>query len=267
MIDSCNLLKMQTALDEHYVAQYYLKTDNRLIHLNQHIGKTLTIQYQGYINCIHCGQKVKKAFNQGFCYPCFISVPEADQCIVRPELCQAHEGISRNMEWSKTHCLQPHFVYIANSGGIKVGVTRQSQVPTRWIDQGAIAAIKLAKTPNRHLAGVIEIFLKQTMADKTNWQRMLKNSFDNTIDLLAEKHRAIKKTETDFSEYIEPDNSITRIDYPVKHYPEKVKSFNLDKTPEITFELSGIKGQYLIGSQGEVFNVRRHNGYRVEIKI
>jgi hypothetical protein len=167
------------------------------------------------------------------------------------------------MKWSEDHCLQDHFVYLAISSGLKVGVTRSSQVPTRWIDQGAWKAIRLAKTPNRFLAGQIEVALKAQMSDKTNWRHMLTNEIDRDINLVQEKNDASGFLSKELSVYISTDNEILEIKYPVHQYPEKVKSLSFDKLNTIGGKLSGIKGQYLIFSDGSVLNIRKHNGYLV----
>lgn len=254
-----SLLKMKTRQGK--PVEYYLKVGEEQIYMNELIGKKLKLQYQHKINCIRCGRKTSKSFFQGYCYPCFISAPETDECILRPEKCMAHEGISRDMEWSKEHCLIDHYVYLAVSSGLKVGVTRHTQVPTRWIDQGAHKAIKLAKTPNRHLAGLIEVDLKNHLADKTNWQQMLKNMVKRPVDLLEEKQKASDNLHEDLRQYLIDDNEIEEIQYPVVEYPEKVKSYSFDKQDAYEGVLKGIKGQYLIFDGGVVFNVRKHNGY------
>lgn len=259
------LIKMKTAL--HDVVHYTLQTGGEAIDMNAAIGREITLHFTGGIYCISCGAKTKKSFGQGFCYKCFITKPEADQCIVKPELCQAHLGISRDMEWSKDHCLQDHFVYLAVSSGLKVGVTRSTQIPTRWMDQGAWKAIKLARTPYRELAGQLEVALKKHMSDRTNWQRMLKNQLATDIDLLEEKKRARSLLPEDLRQYIIDDDTITEIAYPVEAYPKKVKSISFDKTADYTGKLQGIKGQYLLFEDGQVLNIRKHNGYKVEIAI
>ncbi len=246
---------------------YHLPIGDDTIPMNNLLNQRLHLIFRGEIYCMHCGKRTKKSYGQGYCYPCFISIPETDACILRPELCQAHLGISRDMEWSKTHCLQDHYVYLAISSGLKVGVTRASQVPTRWIDQGAYRAILLAKTPNRHLAGTIEVALKKNIADRTNWRDMLRNYQDTSIDLLVEKERVTGLIPADLSEYSLPDNRIWEFYYPVETYPEKVKSIGFDKESDYTGILKGIKGQYLIFEGGDVVNIRKHNGYFVEVEI
>ena len=155
--------------------QYELMFGEKLVCMNDFIKKYIILKHENEISCIDCGRKTTKSFAQGFCYPCLISAPETSECILRPQLCQAHEGIARDMEWAENNCLQDHFVYLAISSGVKVGVTRSAQIPTRWMDQGAWQAIRLSKTPNRYKAGLIEIALKEYISDRTQWQRMLKN--------------------------------------------------------------------------------------------
>jgi hypothetical protein len=260
-----NLLKMLTQRGQY--AQYFLRIGADQIYMNDLIGREIKLQYNHKINCIRCGRETSKSFFQGYCYPCFRDAPETDECILHPEKCQAHEGISRDMEWSKTHCLIDHYVYLAVSSGLKVGVTRHNQIPTRWIDQGAHQAIKLAKTPNRYLAGLIEVDLKQFLADKTNWQQMLKNQVKRPVNLLEEKQKASENLRADMQKYLIEDNTIEEISYPVEQFPEKVKSLSFDKIDEYKGKLKGIKGQYLIFEDGKVFNVRKHNGYLATIVL
>jgi len=174
------------------VVNYQLPVGETLIPMNELVGRKVQMNFNHQINCIVCGAKTPKSFSQGFCYKCFTTHPAADECIFNPEKCQAHNGISRNMEWSKDHCLKEHVVYLSITNDIKVGVTRMSQIPTRWIDQGAIQAIRLAQTPNRYIAGIIEVALKSYFADKTNWQRMLKNQIEPNI-FLIEKNNMLGK--------------------------------------------------------------------------
>jgi len=265
MIISGNLFKMHA--ENKQIVQYSLNLGNKKILMNNLIGKTLKFKHNSVINCIHCGKQTKTSFSQGFCYTCFKSVPEADPAIIHPELDMAHKGISRDMEWAKTHSLVDHYVYLAFSSNVKVGVTRCTQVPTRWIDQGATKAIILAQTPNRNLAGQIEVAMKELFADKTNWRKMLSNvSCDDDI-LLSAKDEALESFPAEFEEYYFDDDTITQINFPVEKYPEKIKSINLDKLPEFEKTLVGIKGQYLIFDDNHVMNIRKHNGYFVDIDL
>jgi len=246
---------------------YTLVLGTEKILMNPILGKHIKISYLNEINCIRCGRKTSKSFHQGYCYPCFMTAPETDDCILNPELCRAHEGISRDMEWSKNNCLQDHYVYLAISSGLKVGVTRKSQIPTRWIDQGASRAIKIAQTPNRFLAGIIEVDLKKYFADKTNWRNMLVNKIDTETQLIEQKSKARALIKKDLLKYFIDDDTITELNYPVIEYPQKVNSVSFDNNPVIEAILIGIKGQYLIFNDGTVFNVRKHNGYKVELEF
>lgn len=258
-----NLFKMSPEYNN--PVQYYLRKEDKCIHMNELIGKKISLTYLHKINCIKCGCLTKTSFAQGYCYPCFISSPETEECVLRPELCRAHEGIARDIEYAKSHCLIKHYVYLAVSGGIKVGVTRNTQVPERWIDQGAERAIKIAETPNRYIAGTIEVALKNILPDKTNWRDMLTGKNFDEIDIIAEKGKALRFLHKDFKSFASENNEITYITYPVVHYPRKVKTINFDNTEKITEVLTGIKGQYLLFESGIVLNIRKHNGYMIEI--
>ncbi|MCF8379819.1 MAG: DUF2797 domain-containing protein [Bacteroidales bacterium] len=260
-----NLLKMQTDLQSEI--QYNLKLGEERVFLNNLLSKEIKLEYLQEIHCIKCGRQTKTSFAQGYCYPCFTTAPETEDCVLRPELCQAHLGIARDMDYAEKQCLSDHVVYLALTSGVKVGVTRSSQIPTRWIDQGAWKTIKLAVTPNRYIAGNIEVALKQHLNDKTNWRHMLLNKLADKINLVEEKDRAIDHLHNDFQEYATDDDEILELKYPVIKYPEKVKSINFDKTPVVEGKLTGIKGQYLIFESGEVLNIRKHGGYLVELTL
>jgi hypothetical protein len=245
---------------------YHLPLEDKLIPMNDLIGKTISIKYENEIYCISCGALTKRSFSQGFCYKCFISSSETSECILRPELCLAHEGKGRDMEWERKHHLQEHFVYLALSSDLKVGVTRSTQVPTRWIDQGASSAICLAKTPNRFLSGAIEVSLKKYLTDKTNWQRMLKGEVKQGLNLPEEKKKVKELLSDELKQYYFEEDIITEINYPVIAFPKKVKSIDFEKQNLLTGKLTGIKGQYLIFEDGSVLNIRRHNGYVVSLE-
>ena len=177
------------------------------------LGKTLTLEFSGEIRCIECDNKIKKTFMQGYCYPCFIASPKTSECILRPELCRAHEGDARDMKWAEEHCLQDQYVYLSLTSNLKVGVTRHTQIPTRWIDQGAHKAIILAKTPNRYLAGMIEKELSKTISDRTYWRRMLLGEYPQ-LDLIQEKIKLIKNLSSEYEQFITQDNQEIILDYP-----------------------------------------------------
>ncbi|MCF6131801.1 DUF2797 domain-containing protein [Flavobacterium wongokense] len=258
------LTKMQTEFSN--PIQYYLVFENSFLSLNQLLGKPMEISFVGY-QCLNCGKK-KKIFRQGFCYDCFMSSAAAGDWIMRPELSTAHLDIEdRDLEYEKKVQLQPHIVYLASSSEVKVGVTRGTQVPTRWIDQGATHAICIVEVPNRYLAGITEVALKNHFTDKTNWQKMLKNEI-STLDIIQEKRQIKDLLPAEVHEYFYPEKEdIHELVYPVLQYPTKVNSLNLDKTPNFTGKLTGIKGQYLIFEDGTVFNVRTFEGYVVKIDI
>ncbi|TNE53531.1 MAG: DUF2797 domain-containing protein [Bacteroidetes bacterium] len=246
--------------------QYYLNLEDK-VEMNPLIGKEIYLRWEGIIECISCQKVTKKSFGQGFCYKCFTSAPESAECIVRPELCRAHLGEGRDPEWEERNHNQPHVVYLAVSSAVKVGVTRATQIPTRWIDQGASAAIKLAEVPNRYEAGVLEVELKQHFTDKTHWQKMLRNEVDESVDLEEEKWSLEEVLPGDMLEYFSEDDEIFEFHYPVLDYPDKVRSLNFEKTDLIEGRLLGIKGQYLLFEGGAVINLRKFTGYRVSIGV
>lgn len=259
------LSKMLTQHREPIV--YELGSDDSKIDFNSLINKNIKISWNGVITCRKCKKKTKKSFGEGFCYPCFMSAPEASPCILKPELCQAHLGIGRDLEYEEKNHNQPHAVYLAATDKVKVGVTRSTQIPTRWIDQGANKAIVLAITPNRHLAGVLEVALKSIYSDKTNWRSMLKNLTDESIDLEEEKWSCYELLPSDLQQYFVEDDTIYNFIYPSEIYPTNVSSINLQKTAAIEGVLTGIKGQYLIFDNEYVFNVRRHTSFEIELNI
>ncbi len=259
-----NIRKMRTELAN--PIKYSLPIGENLLEMNDLIGKEISMKFDGQINCVSCGKQTKTSFGQGYCYNCLQTAPETSESVLRPELSKSQFGIARDMEWAEKHDLIDHVVYLAVTTEIKVGVTRIHQVPTRWIDQGASAAIKLVTTPNRHIAGIIEVFLKKHFTDKTNWRAMLMCETALVCNLLDEKAKVIELLPAELRKYAEPDNSIVDIHYPVHQYPDKIKSINFDKMPIIRGTLSGIKGQYLIFEDHTVLNMRRHNGYYLQVK-
>lgn len=260
-----NTYKMKTQLANE--VQYYLPLNDDLVHLNPFIGKRIEIVFEGQINCISCGLKTKKSFGQGFCYKCFITAPESSPCIINPELCEAHLGKGRDIEWENRNHNQPHIVYLAKASGIKVGVTRDTQIPTRWIDQGASEAIILVEVPYRKLAGEIEVALKEFYSDKTNWQHMLKNIVSE-IDLNESKEDCLQHYLPEiYHDFISENDNPIAINYPVLEFPDKIKSISFDTKPIIESTLIGIKGQYLYFEGGEVLNIRKHSGYLLSLNV
>ena len=252
------LKKMDTELQD--VVQYTLDINGVKHNMNNYIGKQIRIEWSGDVIC-HCGKTMNKFYRSGYCYKCFWESPLASQSIFKPELCTAHLGIEeRDLEWEKEFQIAPHYVYLANSSGIKVGITRGTQGVIRWMDQGASQAIILAEVPNRKFSGDIEVSLKRFVDDITNWRKMLSGE-PKVVNLVKMKTDLSVHVPEDLKQYILPNNSITEIKYPVTQYPKKIKSVKLANTPIIEGELLGIKGQYLLLDDDRVFNVRSHEGF------
>ncbi|MFO8025040.1 DUF2797 domain-containing protein [Thiohalophilus sp.] len=266
-----NIRKLTTRLGD--PVDYQLPIGEQSLSMNPLIGRSLAMTYLGEIHCIECGRKTSKSFNQGYCYPCFRSLAQCDSCIVKPEQCHYFEGTCREPEWADQHCMQDHYVYLANSSGIKVGITRGTQIPTRWMDQGASQALPILRVKNRLVSGLAEMIFKQHVADKTAWQRMLKGA-PEPVDLSARRDILFGECEQALQQLAEQhgessltllhDEPAVEIRYPVQAYPEKVASLNFDKTPLIEGVLQGIKGQYLIMSSG-VLNMRKFSGYNLQL--
>lgn len=258
------LTKMETEYGK--PIQYYLVFEDSFLNVNQLLDRNIEISFVGF-QCLNCSKK-KKIFRQGFCYDCFYSSPAVGDWIMKPELSTAHLGIAdRDLVYEEKVQLQPHVVYLALSSEIKVGVTRKTQVPTRWIDQGANEAISIIEVPNRYLAGITEVALKNHYADKTNWRKMLTNAIE-AVDLIAERLKLQHLIPAEAQEYFYLDkNDLYQMEYPVLQFPAKVKSLSLDKTPHFQGKLRGIKGQYLLFEDGTVFNIRGSEGYIVRILV
>lgn len=261
---SGNLHKMDVELED--TVRYQLRLESSVV-MNDLIGQEVSLSWSGKIFCQKCNKITKNSFGEGFCYTCFTTAAESAECIIRPELCRAHIGEGRDPEWEQRNHNVPHIVYLAASDIVKVGVTRITQVPTRWIDQGASSAIRLAETPNRYEAGILEVALKDFFSDKTNWQRMLKNEIDESIDLVEEKWSLHDQLPSDLTKYFSEDDEVITLNYPVLEYSNKIKSLSFDKLSEIKGKLVGIKGQYLLFEGGNAMNVRKHTGYNVTLEF
>ncbi|KAA3634660.1 MAG: DUF2797 domain-containing protein [Proteobacteria bacterium] len=264
-----NLEKMRTCDDS--PVRYSLMISDAHVDISELVGQRIKLFFTGNIACVGCGRKVRKTFNQGYCFPCFRSLAACDRCITSPELCHYAAGTCREPEWASRHCMQPHVVYFANSSGIKVGITRASQIPTRFIDQGAIQAMPVVRVANRYHSGLVEVMLKRAFNDRTEWRTMLKNAV-TPVDL-DEVWREYRLTEgIDESSIADASGAasaslianapVYEFDYPVVCYPETVRAINVDKSPEIDERLLGIKGQYLIFERG-VINIRKYGGYEI----
>ena len=267
------LRKMKARLDT--PVDYALRAGETDVPLNGLLGKSMKLQYTGTINCVHCGRKTNKSFNQGYCFPCFQTLAQCDSCIIHPEKCHFDQGTCREPAWGERFCMQDHIVYLANSSGLKVGITRATQVPTRWIDQGATQALAVLRVRSRLQSGTLEVMFKQHVADKTNWRDMLKGAAEK-LDMASERDRLVNECRAEIEELeqrfgffaISILNGIdpVEITYPVQEYPDKIASFNFDKEATVEGVLQGIKGQYLIFDSG-VINLRRFSGYEVAVSF
>ncbi|USD42222.1 DUF2797 domain-containing protein [Vibrio sp. SCSIO 43135] len=270
LIAKGTLRKMQASLDGQ--VEYRLPVGDELVSLNPFIGKSLTLTHTGNIFCCSCGKKTKKSYSQGHCFVCMKKLASCDMCIMKPETCHYDQGTCREPEWGEANCMVDHYVYLSNTSSLKVGITRHTQIPTRWIDQGATQGLPIFKVKTRQISGLIEVELAKHIADKTNWRTLLKGDgeamaleerFAELLPLVEDKIAEIKQTFGDDAiEVLSAD--ITPIEYPVQAHPTKITSHNFDKNPEVTGTLQGIKGQYLIFDSG-VINIRKFGSYEVEV--
>ena len=261
---SGHIEKMETSLLGD-TAQYRLSFDNQVVNMNTLVGRHIELSFNQVIQCSNCGRQTAKSYSQGFCFPCARSLARCDLCIMKPETCHYHLGTCREPEWGKAHCFTPHIIYLANSSGLKVGITRKTNMPGRWIDQGAIAAIPILEVSTRLESGRVEMALKAHVNDKTNWRKMLKNETES-IDLLKAKNNLLGEIPELIKELGATclNDDVVNIDYPVLQYPNKINSLNFDKTPVISGILNGIKGQYLLLESG-VLNIRKFGSYHVTL--
>lgn len=267
------LRKMQVELGE--IVRYRLFPEQGGLCLNDSLGQSIRLCFTGAIHCVACDRLTKKSFNQGYCFPCLRKLAACDSCIVSPEKCHLAEGTCREPDWAETHCQVPHIVYLSNTSSVKVGITRETQIPTRWIDQGATQAKPIARVQTRHQSGLLEVLCAQQVGDRTAWQTMLKgNGEPQDLEAIRQKVMAsckegIADLQLQYGESafeLLEDAPETEIEYPVLNWPEKVKAHNFDKQPVVEGTLMGIKGQYLMLDTG-VLNIRKFGGYEVEIKV
>jgi len=245
--------------------QYYLMLDGKSVCITTAVGKTLTLSFLGTITCIECGRKINQTYGDGYCFPCFRDLPENAICGVRPERCEHEFGNEQDREFFKKYCNIDHFVYLSLTSGVKVGVTRHFNIPSRWVDQGAVQGLIIARTPQRKLAGQIEVALAENMPDKTNWRKMLSGQIDNN-DLIVWRDQALAWIPPDLKRFALDDQKVRTLKYPILSVPKKITSHNLDKKETFTDTLTGIKGQYLIFDK-RVINLRKYSGYKVEFRF
>ncbi|NLU11937.1 MAG: DUF2797 domain-containing protein [Gammaproteobacteria bacterium] len=265
--------KMRIALDA--PAQYSLRLNDAQYALNPLIGQTMRLEFLGSIHCTHCDRVTKKSFAQGYCWSCFSKLAQCDSCIMSPEKCHYEAGTCRDPQWAQDFCMTDHFVYLANSTGVKVGITRRSQLPTRWLDQGAIQAVPIFRVATRQQSGFVEDVLRSQVADRTNWRALLKGDVE-PVDLIAIREQLLERCAEPLQalqqrfglQAIQPitDVDVLEMAYPVEAYPAKISSFNLDKKPVAEGTLIGIKGQYLLFDTG-VINIRKYTSYQLSVSV
>lgn len=268
-----NVRKLKSVVSDAGVVNYLLPGRDVLdempsLDINGLIGKMLHVQFDGAIHCVVSGKRIKKTYGEGMSYEAFLNSPLACPSIIRPELSRIHEGIAlRDEAWEKAHHLQPHVVYISQTSHLKVGVTRATNVPSRWVDQGACGAIVVANAPYRQLAGEMEVALKHAFSDRTNWRNMLRETRLDESSLVEAKEDALHELGDRYATFFEEADEVTSLHFPVLQYPPKVKSVKLDKHPVLEGRLIGIKGQYWMFEDGRVWNVRSHSGYRISLNV
>ncbi|MCO1621468.1 DUF2797 domain-containing protein [Pseudomonas putida] len=267
-----SLSKMAVSLQAP-VVQYSFRLDDTQVPINPMIGQRLRLEYLGAIHCSHCGKRTKTSFSQGYCYPCMTKLAQCDVCIMAPEKCHYDAGTCREPSWGEQFCMTDHIVYLANSSGIKVGITRATQLPTRWLDQGASQALPIMRVATRQQSGLVEDVLRSQVPDRTNWRALLKGDAE-VLDLPAIREQVFEACADGLRELqgrfglqaIQPlpDAEVVQMNYPVEAYPKKIVSFNLDKDPVAEGTLLGIKGQYLIFDTG-VINIRKYTAYQLAV--
>jgi hypothetical protein len=262
---SGSLRKMKTEYNQQTGdINYFFNMDGQAVcNMNELVGQEITLTFAGKINCTHCGKNIRKTYSDGLCYPCLIKLPQADMCILKPEQCHFHKGTCRDEAWGLANCFIPHTLYLARSSNIKIGITRDHQHFTRWVDQGASEAMAIGTFPNRLEVGLAEVAISEKLSDKTNWRKMLTNDI---TDKNFEDYVEIAKNTLDDEQkkHLLETHQTFQFNYPVNQYPEKVKSFKLDKCRFFSNVLTGIKGQYLIFGN-EVINIRSHSGYGITL--
>ena len=264
--------KMSARLEQPTV-QYAFRLGDTEVPVNPLIGTKLRLEYLGQINCSHCGRKTKKSFSQGYCYPCMTKLAQCDVCIMSPERCHYDAGTCRDPSWGEQFCMTDHVVYLANSSGVKVGITRATQLPTRWLDQGASQALPIVRVATRQQSGFVEDLFRSQVADRTNWRALLKGDAA-PVDLAAVRAQLFESCAEGMQtlqerfglQAVQPLHEVEPIEihYPVEQYPSKIVSFNLDKDPIVEGTLMGIKGQYLIFDTG-VINIRKYTAYQLAV--
>jgi hypothetical protein len=252
--------------------EYTLQLDGDPIPLSDLLGRRLSIRFDGKITCQNCGSLTRKSYGDGYCYRCFTTLARCDLCVVSPDRCHYAAGTCREPAWGESFCMQPHLVYLANSAGAKVGITKPENLPWRWLDQGATQAAVIMRTQSRFQAGCVEAALARYVSDRTDWRELIgRDAAEIDLPELAARLRrdAAKELELLESRFAgalswSAEAVPERFEYPVMAYASPANGLSLTAGGEIVGTLLGIKGQYLMFDSG-VFNVRRHTSYHVVV--
>ncbi|MBV1906294.1 MAG: DUF2797 domain-containing protein [Pseudomonadales bacterium] len=253
-------------------ASYHLPLGDGLVAMNELIGHRIRLEFLSKISCAHCGRVTKKSYAGGYCFPCFKKLAQCDLCVMSPDRCHYAKGTCREPAWGEEFCMQPHVLYLANSTGLKVGITRTSQMPTRWLDQGAVQAIVLMRTATRYQVGCVEKCLAEFVSDKTNWRKLItgdSQKVDMQAAALALRSEAAENftlLDEKFGADLvwEEASEVHEFQYPVERYLDKAKTQKLKPDEALEGVLTGIRGQYLLLDSG-AFNVRSHTSHHVAL--
>lgn len=241
--------------------------DGQTARVNDWLGKSVRIQFLGQKRCVHCGRSVTKLYQAGYCFPCVTTLAETDLCIVKPEICHFHLGTCRDDQYGESHCMIPHYVYLAVSSQVKVGLTRKHRELTRWMDQGAVGGLLFAEVPNRKAAGELEVEIARELPDKTDWRKLITGVVAQ-VDLEALATIVAARLPEQWQRYLIEQRTVHHLSYPTFD-PERIgkaKSHSLDKSPVIEGTLIAIRGQYLIFDHGAV-QIRKHAGFLCDITV
>jgi hypothetical protein len=245
---------------------YFFIAGAHEIPLNNLIGQQVFLHFTGNSYCVACNRKIAKTYRQGYCFLCNRGLAQCDMCVLQPERCHYAQGTCREPEWGDKYCNIPFVVYLANTSGIKVGITKAHDMLTRWFDQGATQAVPIFRVGSRYHSGLIEVQLAKQMSDKTNWRQML-NACVEPVDLLSLRAEIFANYPDKFAfgdvEFL-TEHAVKEIVYPGADYP-KIKSLNFKETNIIGGTLQALKGQYMLFDTG-VINIRNISGHEIEIQ-
>lgn len=255
-----------------YPKSYSLLYGDTKLDLTGAVGRHIKLSHTGKFACCYCGRSIKKTYHGGYCFPCMQNLARCDLCVVKPELCHFHLGTCREPEWGLNHCMKPHILYASYTSGLKVGLTRKERLKNRWLEQGALGAVALLELNSRYHAGLIESHMAASIADKTNWRKMLAQETlpenvwiqnkEHILDLMGKALFAHTDKVTDYK-LIEPKWFDLAIDVVV---PQKIKSIKPKLDEPIEGVLKAFRGHYMVFDEA-VVNMRSLVGYELNITI